>query len=51
MNTDYGTQSYRGSFQLESLIGAFAQKLVVTDKAFRRDGRFGIPFTYKGKKV
>jgi len=51
MNTDYGTQSYRGVFQLESQIGQFAQKLTVTDKAFRRDGRFGIPFTYKGKKV
>lgn len=51
MNTDYGTQSYRGVFQLESQIGGFAQKLTVTDKAFRRDGRFGIPFTYKGKKV
>jgi hypothetical protein len=51
MNTDYGTQSYRGSFQLESQIGGFAQKMTVTDKAFRRDGRFGIPFTYKGKKV
>jgi hypothetical protein len=51
MNTDYGTQSYRGSFMLESQIGAFAQKITITDKAFRRDGMLGIPFTYKGKKV
>lgn len=51
MNTDYGTQSYRGVFQLESQLGHFAQKITVTDKAFRRDGKFGIPFTYKGKKV
>jgi hypothetical protein len=51
MNTDYGTQSYRGMFELESQIGHFAQKITVTDKAFRRDGKFGIPFSYKGKKV
>jgi hypothetical protein len=51
MNTDYGTQSYRGSFELESQIGHFAQKITVTDKAFRRDKIHAIPFTYKGKKV
>lgn len=51
MNTDYGTQSYRGSFELESQIGHFAQKFTVTDKAFRRDKVLGIPFSYKGKKV
>ena len=51
MNTDYGTQSYRGSFQLESQIGGFAQKLTVTDKAFRRDGRFGIPLHIKVRRL
>jgi hypothetical protein len=35
-NGDGGTQQYAASFMLEGQVGAFAQKMTVTDKAQRR---------------
>lgn len=49
-NDEFGTQQYASIFQLESQVGAFAQKLTITDKALREQGRLGIEFEYDGKK-
>jgi len=46
-NQDFGTQQYPASFQLESQVGAFAQKLTVTDKALRDQGRLAVEFGYE----
>ena len=43
-NQVYGTQQAPSSFELENQLGYFAQKLEVTDKALRVDGRLGIDF-------
>lgn len=45
-NDEFGTQQYPESFKLEGQVGAFAQKLTVTDKAMRQQGRLGIDFIY-----
>lgn len=45
-NQWFGTQQYPSSFKLESQVGAFAQKLTVTDKLMRQEGRLGIKFIY-----
>jgi hypothetical protein len=41
-----GTQQYPSAFQLESQVGAFAQEIHVTDKAWRDQGRMEVEFTY-----
>lgn len=41
-----GTQQYPNSFKLESQVGAFAQELHITDKAWRDQGRMDVEFTY-----
>ena len=40
----FATQQYPAIFELESQIGAFAQKIDVTDKAWRQQGRLGFNF-------
>jgi hypothetical protein len=50
-NEWFGTQQYPNSFMLESQVGAFAQKLTITDKALREQGRLGIDFMVDGKVV
>ena len=45
-NKDYGTQQYPNSFMLESQIGAFGQKVTITDKAWRDEAKLGIEFLY-----
>lgn len=45
-NERFGTQQYPSSFKLESQVGAFAQKLTVTDKAWRQQGRLDVDFLY-----
>lgn len=49
-NDEFGTQQFPSAFELEGQVGAFAQKLSVTDKAMRMDnrsqGRFGVEFMY-----
>lgn len=45
-NEEFGTQQFPSSFKLESQVGFFAQKLEITDKALRQEGRLGIEFLY-----
>jgi len=45
-NDVFGTQQYPNSFQLESQVGAFAQKFTITDKAWRDSGRLEVEFMY-----
>lgn len=45
-NDEGGTQQYPNSFMLESQVGAFAQKLTITDKAWRDSGRLAVEFMY-----
>ena len=45
-NERFGTQQAPASFKLENQIGTFAQKLTVTDKAMREEGRIAIDFLY-----
>lgn len=45
-NEFFGTQQYPNSFMLESQVGAFAQKVTVTDKAMRDSGRLAVEFLY-----
>jgi len=40
----FGTQQYPNIFELESQIGAFAQEISVTDKAWRQQGRLAFNF-------
>jgi hypothetical protein len=42
MNDEFGGQEYPSSYMLESQVGAFAQKLKITDKALREHGRIGV---------
>lgn len=52
LNKWFGTQQVPNVFMLESQIGAFAQKINVTDKAQRQQGRLGFDFMhtdYNGK--
>lgn len=46
LNSEYGTQQYPNSFQLEHQVGAFAQKVTITDKAWRDEGKIDIKFLY-----
>ena len=46
-NDEGGTQQYPASFKLESQVGAFAQKLTVTDKAWRKQGMLDVEFMYE----
>lgn len=46
-NEYFGTQQYPDAFKLESQIGFFAQKLTITDKALRTDGRMGVTIMYQ----
>jgi hypothetical protein len=50
-NERFGTQQYPNSFQLESQVGAFAQKFQVTDKAMRDQGRLAVDFMYTDPKT
>jgi hypothetical protein len=50
-NDEFGTQQYPESFKLEGQVGAFAQKLTVTDKAMRQSGRLGIEFIYPNPRT
>lgn len=43
-NNIYGTQQAPSSLMLENQLGYFAQKITVTDKAMRVDGRLGVDF-------
>lgn len=45
-NGQFGGQQYPNSFKLESQVSAFAQKITVTDKAWRDEGKLGIEFNY-----
>lgn len=45
-NQWFGTQQYPNVFLLESQIGAFAQSIHVTDKAWREGGRLGFSFLH-----
>jgi len=45
-NDEGGTQQYPDSFKLESQVGAFAQELTITDKAWRDEGKIAIEFMY-----
>lgn len=45
-NDQFGTQQYAAPFMLESQVGAFAQKITVSDKALRDEGRLGFDFIY-----
>lgn len=44
LNSKYGTQQYSGYFMLEGQVGFFGQELVVTDRAWREDGRMDFKF-------
>jgi hypothetical protein len=46
MNDVGGTQQYPASFKLENQLGAFAQELTITDKAWRDQGKIAIDFMY-----
>ena len=46
MNSVGGTQQYPASFKLENQVGAFAQELTITDKAWRDEGKIAIEFMY-----
>lgn len=54
-NKYYGGQQYANSFMLESQLGWFAQEIVVTDKAWRDQGKIAVEFFYTdyktGKKI
>ena len=50
MNDQFGTMQFGGSFMMESRISFFAQKLSVTDKALRDQGRISTKFSYKDSK-
>lgn len=43
-NRWFGTQQAPNLFELETQVGAFAQKIDVTDKAWRQGGRLGFEF-------
>lgn len=45
-NEEFGTMQFGSSFMLESQISAFAQKLTVTDKVLRTEGRISVDFGY-----
>ena len=45
-NGQFGTQQYPNSYMLESQVSAFAQKITVTDKAWRDDDRMSVKFNY-----
>ena len=45
-NGQFGGQQYPNSFKLESQVSAFAQKITVTDKAWRDEGKLGVKFLY-----
>jgi hypothetical protein len=46
-NREFGTQQYPNTFLLESQVGAFAQKLTITDKAWRDEGKLAFKFMYE----
>lgn len=50
-NTEYGTQQYPASFKLESQISFFGQKVTITDKAWRDQGKLNIKFTYEDPRT
>lgn len=50
-NERFGTQQYPNSFMLESQVGAFAQKVTVTDKAWRDQGKISVDFTYTNPRT
>ena len=46
MNDRFGTQQAPNLFKLEAQLGTFGQKITVTDKAWREEGKLGIEFLY-----
>jgi hypothetical protein len=50
-NERFGTQQYPNSFMLESQVGAFGQKVTVTDKALRDQGRIAVEFMYTNPRT
>jgi len=49
-NEFFGTMQFGSSFELECLIGAFANEFTVTDRLVREDNRMiGIPVPYRDK--
>lgn len=50
-NEEFGTMQFGSSFMLESQLGFFAQKLTVTDKALRDQGRISCEFGYTDPKT
>ena len=50
-NERFGTQQVPNSFELESQVGAFAQKITVTDKAMRDEGRLEVEFLYTSPRT
>ena len=50
-NEEFGTQQYPSSFMLESQVGAFAQKITVTDKAWRDQGKLDVEFIYTNPRT
>jgi len=50
-NQWYGTQQFPESLKLETQVGAFAQKLTITDKMMRTQGRLGVKFMYNNPKT
>jgi hypothetical protein len=50
-NGEFSGQQYPANFMLESQLSTFAQKIEVTDKAWRDGGRLGFEFNVNGKVV
>jgi hypothetical protein len=51
MNDEFGSTYFPSPvFELESQVGTFGQKLTVSDKALREQGRLGVPFKANGSK-
>ena len=50
-NREFGTQQYPSIFELESQVGAFAQKVTITNKAMRDSGRLAFSFIYTDPKT
>ena len=48
-NSIGGGQQYPNIFMLEGQVSAFAQKLTVTDKAWRDQGRLGFEFSFSDR--
>jgi len=50
-NDKFGTMQFGANFMLESQLSTFGQELVVTDRAYREQGRLGVPLKVNGQMV